>query len=291
MRLREAEAGEADELVVDHVRRLLVDSVAEAALDEARAERLDRLLGALAAHRAAEPFCLPHAEARGGHGDVEHLVLEDDGAEGLAERLADRLVLDRVDVARVVAEALPTLDVGVDGLPLDRPGPDERDLDGEVVEVLGLRAQQALHLGPALDLEEADGVGGLDLGVDGGVVERDAGEVDRLGMEARDQVDGLLDGGEHPEAEQVDLEEAGIGAGVLVPLADLAACHRGGLDRDEVDQRPGGDHHPAGVLGEVAREPGDLVGELSERGPAGAGVVAGDRRRARSRRRWRTSRR
>ncbi len=132
----------------------LVDPVAEAALDEARPEGLDRLLAPLAAHRAAQPFGLPHAEARGRHRDVEHLVLEDDDAERFPERLAQRLVLDRVDEARVVAQPLAALDVRMDGLALDRPRPDERDLDGQVVEVLGTRAQQALHLRPALDLEE-----------------------------------------------------------------------------------------------------------------------------------------
>jgi hypothetical protein len=70
--------------------------------------------------------------------------------------------------------------------------------------------------------------------------------------EARDRVD-RLSTAESIEPEQVDLEEAGVGTGVLVPLADLAAGHRGGLHRDEVDQRPGRDHHPARVLGEMAR--------------------------------------
>ena len=275
VRLREPEPGEADELVVDRVRRRLVDPVAEAALDEPGPERLDRLLAPLAAHRAAEPFGLPHAEARGRHRDVEHLILEDDDAERLPERLAERLVLDRVDEVGVDAEPLAALDVGVDGLALDRPRADERDLDGQVVEVLGAGAQEALHLGAALDLEEPDGVGVLDLAVDLGIVERDPREVDRLAVEARDQLDGLLDGGEHPEAEQVDLEEAGVGARVLVPLADLAAGHRGGLHRDEVDQRPRRDHHPARVLGEVARQAGDLVGQLAEGLPARARVGAG----------------
>ena len=114
------------------------------------------------------------------HRDVEHLVLEDDDAERLGERLAQRLVLDRVDEARILAPALAPLDVGVDGLALDRPRADERDLHRQVVEVLGPRPQQALHLGAALDLEQPHRVGLLDLGVHLRVVERDAREVDRL---------------------------------------------------------------------------------------------------------------
>ena len=208
--------------------------------------------------------------------DVEHLVLEDDDAERVAQRLAQRLVLDRRLEARDRRAALAVLDVRVDGLALDRPGPHERDLHGQVVEVLRLRPQQALHLRAALDLEDADGVGLLDLRVDAGVVERDAREVDRLAAQPRDAVDRVLDRREHPEPEQVDLQEAGVGAAVLVPLADLAARHRGGLHRHEVDQRPGRDDHAARVLADVARQPGDLLRQLAERLPsAGPACVPG----------------
>ncbi len=184
-------------------------------------------------------------------------------------------MLDRVDEAGVLAPPLAPLDVGVYRLSLDRPGTDERDLHGQVVEVLGTRPQQALHLGAALDLEQPDRVGLLDLGVHLRVVEWDAREVDRLAVESCDQVDGLLDRREHPQAEQVDLEEAGVGAGVLVPLADLPARHRRRLYRHELDQRAGRDHHPARVLGEVARQACDLARELAEGAPARPVVAAG----------------
>ena len=160
------------------------------------------------------------------------------------------------------------LDVRVDGLALDRPGPDERDLDGQVGQALRPRLEQALHLRAALDLEDADGVGGLDLLVDALVVEGHAREVDRLAAEARDLVDGILDGRQHPEPEQVDLEEAGVGAGVLVPLAHLPALHRRRLHRHELDERPRGDDHPARVLGDVARQAADLGAEGAEGAPA-----------------------
>ena len=177
-------------------------------------------------------------------------------------------MVDRRDEGRVFAQPLAVVDVRVDGLALDRPGPHERDLHREVVEVLRPRPQQALHLRAALDLEVADRVGALDLVVHGLVVERDAREVDRLAVQARDLVDAVLDRGEHPEPEQVDLQEAGVGARVLVPLAHLPAGHRRRLHRDELDQRPRGDHHPAGVLRDVARQAGDLGAQLAERAPA-----------------------
>ena len=174
---------------------------------------------------------------------------------------------------------------GCTRLALDRPRPHERDLDGEVVEGLRPRAQEDLHLRAALDLEAADGVGALDLGEDVRVVERDAREVDRLAAVPRDQVDALLDRREHPQAEQVDLEEAGVGARVLVPLADLPALHRRRLDRHELDERPRRDDHPARVLRDVARQAGDLAaeppnarqrGEWSLRARRGARDLVGD---------------
>ncbi len=169
---------------------------------------------------------------------------------------------------RIHAALRAAIDVRVDGAALDRPRADERHLDGEVVHVLGARPQQALHLRAALDLERADGVGGLDLPVDALVVERDAREVDRLAARERDSLDTVFDGGEHPQPEQVDLQEAGVGARVLVPLAELPSLHRRGHHGHELDERAGRDHHPARMLGEVARQPGDLLAEPAERAPA-----------------------
>src|SRR5512132_3416537 len=158
MRLREPEAREADELVVDLVRELRIDTLRDRALDEPCAERLDRLLAPLAAHRAPQSLGLPNAEPRERDRDLEHLILEDDDAEGLAERLGQQRMVDRRDEARVLAQPPPVLDVRMDRLALDRARTDERDLDRQVVEVLRKRAEQALHLRAALDLEVADGV-------------------------------------------------------------------------------------------------------------------------------------
>ena len=63
---------------------------------------------------------------------------------------------------------------------LDGAGADEGDLHHQVVEVAGLEPGQGGHLGPALHLEHADGVGlaqhVVDLGLlgDGGQVDLDA---------------------------------------------------------------------------------------------------------------------
>ena len=53
VRLREAEAGEADELVEDRVCRLRVDALPGRAFDEPLAKRLERVVAPLPAHRTA----------------------------------------------------------------------------------------------------------------------------------------------------------------------------------------------------------------------------------------------
>ena len=194
-------------------------------------------MAALAAHRAAQPFRLSDGEAGKRHRHLEHLVLEDDDAERRAEWLVEQRVVCVRDEVRVLAQLLAPVDVRMDGLALDRPRTDERDLDGQVIQVLRPRAQEALHLRAALDLEGADRVGPLDVLVGRRVIEGDAREVDRLPVDARDLLDALLDRRQHPQAEQVDLEEAGVVARVLVPLAHLPAGHRRRLDGDELDQR------------------------------------------------------
>ena len=91
VRLREAEAREGDELVVDLVRERVGDALAGRALDEAVAVGLERGLAPLAAHRPPQPLGLPHREPRQRHRHVQHLVLEDDDAErrrGAAPRAA-----------------------------------------------------------------------------------------------------------------------------------------------------------------------------------------------------------
>ena len=181
------------------------------------------------------------------------------------------------------------------GAALDRPGAHQRHLDDDVVEGLGKAAGQHLHLGAALDLEDAGRLRGADRLEGRLVVERDPREVDALVAGLGDRLDAALDRRQHPEPEQVDLQKAGVGARVLVPLDDLAPLHRRRLDRADVDQRPGREHHPAGVLGEVARQPPGLAGEHGEPA-ASAGSPRAHRRaprryRARPRRRASTCRR
>ena len=139
-----------------------------------------------------------------------------------------------------------------------------------------LQPRQRRHLRARLDLEDADRVGLLQQLVDGGVIGRQMREIESgsgLGTLARGsglrvpqfdfrpdstpgihQLNGVLQHRHHAEAEQIDLDDAHVGAVVLVPLDDDAAGHAGGLERHDGIELALAHHHAAGVLTEMARQ-------------------------------------
>ena len=104
--------------------------------------------------------------------------------------------------------------------------------------------------------------------IDALVLEVDPRQVDHLVARARDLRHAPLDGRQHPEAEQVDLQEAGVRARLLVPVDHLPALHRGRLDRADVDERARRDDHAARVLRDVPREVVRVLDQPHERLPA-----------------------
>ncbi len=77
----------------------------------------------------------------------------------------------------------------------------------------------------------------------------------------RHQVEGLANGGQRPEAEQVDLEEAQGLDVVLVPLDHGAVLHRRRLDGHQLVDRQVTEEEAARVDGEMAGRVQQLVGE------------------------------
>ena len=142
----------------------------------------------------------------------------------------------------------------MDGVALDRARPDDRDLDDQVVEAVRARLGQRLHLGPALDLEDAYRVGGLEHLEDLADLLGQVIEVEADGAVVLDQLDRLVDRREHPQAEQVELDQLDRLDIALVVLDDDPAGHRRPLEGGDIDQRRGGDQHPAAVDAQVARE-------------------------------------
>ena len=64
----------------------------------------------------------------------------------------------------------------------------------------------------------------------------------------------IFDRSHHAQPQQIDLDDAHVGAVFLVPLHHDAAGHRGRLKRHDGIQLPLADDHAAGVLAEVARQ-------------------------------------
>ena len=136
---------------------------------------------------------------------------------------------------------------------LDRPGPDEGDLDHEVVEPPRLQARQQPHLRARLDLEHPDRVGPAQHVVDRLLLLRDRRELPLLPRRGADHVEAVLQGGQHPESEQVELDQPHPGRVVFVPLDHRAVLHARVLDRHDLADGPVGEHHAAGVDAEVPR--------------------------------------
>src|SRR5579884_1564981 len=221
---------------------------------EALVVGLDCGLRALAAHRPPQALRLARRETGERDRHLEDLILEDDRAERLTQHRLERRMLVGDLVARICPHALAALDVWIDRASLNRARAHDRDLDRQVLEARWASAPQRLHLRPALDLEDAGRVGVLYAFIGGWVVVRDLGQVDVLAPRTRYELNRPLDRRQHPQAEQVDLQKAGVCAGVLVPLNDLAPFHRGRDDRAAVDEWPRRDDHPARVLRQMARK-------------------------------------
>ena len=74
----------------------------------------------------------------------------------------------------------------------------------------------------------------------------------------------VLEGLEHAEAEQVDLDDAEVGAVLLVPLHDATIDHARRLDRHHLVEPTCGDHDAARVLTEVTRQAAHPTHQLEE---------------------------
>ena len=66
------------------------------------------------------------------------------------------------------------------------------------------------------------------------------------------QVDGILQHGHHAETQQIDLDEAEIGAIVLIPLHNDAVRHGRRLQRNDRIELALADHHAARMLPQMS---------------------------------------
>ena len=256
MALGEPEARERLQLRVDLLGGVAGDAALGHPLHQPLAHPRHARLRPLRSHRLAELIGLGGAESRAVDRELHELLLE----ERHAERLAQARLGERVDVGDLLL-AVAAPEVRVHRSALDRAGPDQRDLHHEVVEVARAQARQRGHLGAALHLEHADGVGRAQQVVDL-LLLRDRREVDVDPFVLAHEVDREVEHREHAEAEEVELHEPGRRAVVLVPLEHRAALHARPLDGAELEEGPVGHHHAARMDAEVPREVDHLRGQL-----------------------------
>ena len=152
----------------------------------------------------------------------------------------------------------------MDHVALDRPRPDDRHLDHQIVETSRLQPRQHAHLGPALDLEDAHRVGAADHGVHVLIPFGNVGQRKFPAVVPADQIERPPDGREHPQRQAIDLQNAQLVEVVLVPLDDGPIGHGGVFDRHQFAERPARNDHPAGVLRKMPRKTDQLVDQIDE---------------------------
>ncbi len=182
------------------------------------------------------------------HGDPQQLFLKKRNAERALQHWLERWVRIGDFFASLAAQ-----DEGIHHLAHDWPGADDRDLHDDVVEAFWKQARQRRHLRAAFHLEQSHRVGLLQRGIHLRIVRRKVRQIDLFVIVVADEFDGIFEHGHHAEAEQIDFDDAHVGAIFFVPLHDDAAGHGGGFERDDGIELSLADDHAAGVLAEMAR--------------------------------------
>ena len=193
------------------------------------------------------------------HGDLEHLFLE--------ERHPKRAAQDRLETRIEIRDpfaAGPAREIRMHHVALDRTGPNDRDLDHDIVKTFWLHPRERGHLGAALDLKNADRVGVLHHLVGRRVIRRDVGQIEGPAALAA-KLERILHHRHHPEPEQVHFHDAKIFAIVLVPLRHDTPRHRGIFQRHKGTQFPLANDHAARMLAEMPRQSVNGLIERDER--------------------------
>ena len=145
---------------------------------------------------------------------------------------------------------------------LDRPWPDDRHLNDDVVERARLQPRQHRHLRSRFDLKRPQRVGFADHRVGGGVLGRDGCQIQHLAFMFRQQIERAPHTAQHAKTEHIDLHEAEGVDVVLVPLDYLAVDHGGRLDGHQIVQPFLGQHEAAWMLRHMPRKPDQCARQI-----------------------------
>ena len=79
-------------------------------------------------------------------------------------------------------------------------------------------------------------------------------QVDRFRVVLANQFERFFEHRHHPQPQQIDFDQAEIGAIFFIPLDDHAAGHGRGFQRHDGIELALADHHAAGMLAQMARQ-------------------------------------
>ena len=263
--LAEAEGRER----LQHLPDVVDDALLVSALQRGRDEPAAHVLLALRrAERPARLVAVGVGAAGHDRDDLDDLLVEDHDAAGLGER-RDEVGVQIAGVSPAVAGA----EERHHHVGLHRPGPEQADVDDDVVELGRPELAHQLALARRLDLETAEGLGAADHVVDGRVVEGGEGvQVDALAGGALDLVDRVRHRALHADAQHVELEQTDVLDVLLVELAHRIVAE-GPLDGRAVEEGGVREQHPAGMQRDVPRQAVQALDQLEQRLQLGVAQV------------------
>ena len=252
MRFVEAVARELRHEIEDHDRVGIFDAALHRAVDEALALRIHLRLDLLA-HGAAQQIGFPERIAGERLRDLHHLLLVDDDAVGLLQdRLEQRVEI--VDMLLAVLAAIVERDV------VHRARAIERDEGDEVLQPVGLHADQRAPHALPFHLEHADRFAARQHGESRRIVEGDRHQV-QIDVPAVEELHGMLEHRQRLQAQKVELHQSRLLDPLHVELGDRERRARIAVERHQFLERPVADDDAGGVRRSVAVEPFELHGD------------------------------
>ena len=260
MALRKTVGAEAFKLSEGAFGEFALIAIGDHALDQLGAELRNPTSVFECCHGASKLVGFSGGEAGAFDGDPHGLFLKQRHAERLAQyrfQLGFRI--------RHIFLALASAQIGMDHIALDRPGPDDRDLDDEIIEGTWLDARQHRHLRAAFDLEGAERVCLADHRIGARVLGGNGGEIQPDILVFRQQIEGAAHTGKHAERQHIDFHEFENVDIVLVPFDDLPVFHGRRLYRHQFVEPVTGQDKAARMLGEMARCADELPRKLQSK--------------------------
>ena len=263
----EAVTGEFLHQVEDVTGKVRIDIVARATFDET-ATLLGHFLGLFLTHGPTQH--VRAAEGVAGHdlGDLHHLFLIQDDAVGRRQYRLEAFVLVIGVRVRQLGAAVLAVDEVVHHAGLQRPRTEQGHQCDQVFQAVGLELLDQLLHAAGFKLEHRRGLGLLQQAVGRLVVQRDKGDIQwrfvDLGAVTVDGLQRPVDDRQGPQAEEVELHQAGRLHVVLVELGHQAVAFLVAVDRREVGQLGRRDHHATGVFTDVTHHAFELARHLPD---------------------------